>query len=144
LCPTVTREVILARGHDNILASHETTLEITKETELSERGNCIIAVAADKAIDDLSREFKANLRNDRARLTILLRAGELTETINASGSSQLVLVHPTSMVVRKSGYICDRTLAIQAEKSAIELSREFVRRLRNSKQEIKIALTVKA
>jgi hypothetical protein len=134
----------LARGHENILATHETTLEITKEAHLSKKGDCIIAVGANKAIDDLSIRFKEILRKDGARLTILVQAGEATETINACGDSQLILAHPTDIVVRKTDYICNRTLAIQADKSACELSRKLVRKLRNPEQEVKITLTVKA
>ncbi|HIP58595.1 MAG TPA: DUF371 domain-containing protein, partial [Archaeoglobus profundus] len=36
------KEVITAWGHPNITAKHRTTLEITKDEELSIRGDCII------------------------------------------------------------------------------------------------------
>ncbi len=36
-----------AQGHPNILATHKTTLEITKDTEVTGEGGCIIAVKAD-------------------------------------------------------------------------------------------------
>ena len=39
--------------------------------------------------------------------------------------------HPTDMVVRKSGYICGRTLAINADKAACDLSRALVEKLKN-------------
>lgn len=142
--PNGLEEVILARGHENILATHVTTLETTKETHLSRSGDCIIAVEADKAIDDLSAEFKENLRKDASRVVMLIEAGGVTETVTASGSSQLVLAHPTDIVIRKSGHICNRTLAIQADKSAHQLSRELVKKLRDSRREVKITLILQA
>jgi hypothetical protein len=135
-------EVIVAKGHESIQATHRTTLEITKDTHLSERGDCIIAVSADKAVADLGCGFKEKLRAPNARLTILIEAGGVTERVNAYGSSRLVLTHPTDVVVRKSDYVCSRTLAVRADKAASDLSRELVEKLKNPKQETKITLTV--
>ena len=142
--PTEATEVILARGHENILATHKTTFEITKESSLSKRGNCVLAVAADKAMDDLSPEFKEKLRKDGAKVTVSIEAGEISETINAYGNPHLVLTHPTDIVIRKSSYICDRTLAIKADKAACDLSRTLVKKLRSPGQRVKIALTLRA
>ena len=135
-------EIIFAFGHNSIQAIHKSTLEITKEAKLSKRGDCIIAVSANKAMRDLSSEFKENLRKENAKVTILIEAGDTVEAVNALGSSQLILTHPTDMVVRKTNYICSRTLAIQADKAACDLSRNFVKKLGNPKQKVKITLTV--
>jgi hypothetical protein len=135
-------EIILAFGHNSIQAIHKSTLEITKEAKLSKRGDCIIAVSANKAMRDLSSEFKEDLRKENAKITMLIEAGEIVEVVNAFGSSRLILTHPTDMVVRKSNYICSRTFAIQADKAACDLSRDLVKRLRNPKQKVKITLTV--
>ncbi|MEM3700530.1 MAG: DUF371 domain-containing protein [Candidatus Bathyarchaeia archaeon] len=137
------KEVVFAYGHKNIQATHPTTLEITKEKRLSKKGDCIIAVLADKALADLSAEFKDFLRRENARISLLIEAGEAADVVNAFGNPKLILTHPTDMVVRKSGYICNRTLAIQADKAAINLSRKLVEKLKNSKQKVKITLTVK-
>jgi hypothetical protein len=136
-------EIILAYGHKNIQATHRSTFEITKEAELSRRGDCIIAVSANKSVTDLSSEFKENLRKENVKITMLIEAGDIVEVVNALGSSHLILMHPTDMVVRKSNYICSRTLAIQADKAACDLSRHLVKRLRNPKQRVKVKLTVR-
>jgi hypothetical protein len=136
-------EIIFAYGHENIQATHKSTLEITKETKLSKKGDCIIAVAADKTMADLSPEFKEKIRKKNAKMTTLIEAGEVVEVVNAFGSPRLILTHPTDMVVRKSGYVCSRTLAIKADKAACDLSRKLVEKLRNPKQKVKITLTVK-
>ncbi|MGQ9507082.1 MAG: DUF371 domain-containing protein [Candidatus Bathycorpusculaceae bacterium] len=137
------KEVIFAYGHKNIQATHPTTFEITKEERLSKRGDCIIVVSADKALADLSVEFKNYLRREKAKISLLIEVGEVAEAVNAFGSSKLILTHPTDMVIRKSGYVCSRTLAIQADKAAIDLSRKLVEKVKNPEQEVKITLTVK-
>jgi hypothetical protein len=138
------KENIRAFGHANIQAIHPTTLMFTKDTHLSETGDCIIAVAADKAVADLSPEFKDKLKNPNAKLTILIEADGLKEQINASGSPKLILSHPTDMVVRRSDYICNRTLAINADNASNDLPREFLEKLKDPKQEVKITLIVES
>jgi len=53
------------------------------------------------------------------------------------------LTHPTDMIIRKSNYICSRTLAIQAGKAACDLSRKLVEKLKNPKQKVKITMNVR-
>lgn len=136
-------EIIFAYGHRNIQSTHKSTLEITREAQLSKKGDCIVAVSAEKAVVDLRSEFKEKLREKNAKISMFIEAGEVAEVVSACGDPRLILTHPTDMVVRKSSYVCSRTLAIQADKAAWELSRELVEELRNPKQRVKITLTVK-
>jgi len=137
------REVIFGYGHKNIQAMHKTTLEFTKDSHLSKKGDCIIAVAADRALVDLTSEFKENVRKPRAKLTITIEADGISEQINAEGSPHLILTHPTDIVIRKSGYLCSRTLAVHADKAACDLSRDLVEKLNNPEQKVKVTLTVR-
>jgi len=137
-------EEIHAFGHPNVQAIHPSTLMFTKDKHLSETGDCVVAVAADKAAADLNAEFKAELRKPNAKLTILIEAGGLKEQISASGSPKLTLTNPTDIVVRKSDYLSDRTLAIRADKASNDLPRPFIEKLQNPKQEVKITLIVEA
>jgi len=135
-------EIIFANGHENVLSTNKTTLEITKETHLTKKGNCILAVSANKGLADLTNEFKEALRKDSARLTVTIETGSIIEIVKASGNPQLILTHPTDVVIRKSSYICDRTLAIQADKAAVDVPRKLVEKLTNPEQEARITLTV--
>jgi hypothetical protein len=135
-------EIIFAYGHENIQATHESTFEITKDARLSEKGDCIIAVSADKSMADLSPEFKEKLRREDTRIVILIETEEEAEAVNAFGSQRLTLTHPRDIVVRKSDYVCSRTLAIQADKAACDLSRKLIKKLRNPKQRVKITLKI--
>jgi hypothetical protein len=138
------REVIFGYGHENIQATHKTTLEFTKDTHLSKKGDCIVAVATDKALADLSAEFKEKLRKTHAKLIITIEADTIIEQVTAHGSPKLILTHPTDMVIRKSDYICNRTLAVHADKAAQDLSRNLVEKLKNPKQKVKITLIAHA
>ncbi len=107
------REVIRCRGgHENVRATHKSTLEFTKEDYLTPRGDCILCVGgADRGgINDLSDEFKAALKAGR-KVLIRIRVGDLVDEVIAEGGSPggLILKHDYSMVIRKSGYIDART-----------------------------------
>jgi len=135
-------ETITAYGHPNITATHATTLEITKEAELTRRGDCIIAVKADKAVADLNSKFKRAMKNANITVLIAIEAGGICELIRAYGNPNLTFTHQTDLVIRKSNYTCNRTLAVKADKAAKDLSRELAQKLRNPKQKILIKLII--
>jgi hypothetical protein len=120
------------------------TLEVTKETHLTERGDCIIALAADKGAKDLGPEFKKLAKNEKAKITITIEADGETEVVNAYGHPQLSFTHPTDLVVRKSDYACTRTLAVHADKAAVDLKETLVKKLQDPKQRVKVTLTVES
>ncbi len=134
--------VFSARGHENIQSTHKTTFEVTKEATLTKQGDCILAVKATKAAVDLPSEFKEAARKEGARITITIEADELKETVKAKGSPQLQFTHLTDLVVRKSSYVCGRTLAIGADKAASDFSRKLVEKLKDPNQEVKVTLAV--
>lgn len=135
-------EVINAFGHENILSTHKTTFEITKETHLTKRGNCIIAVKATIGATDLSKEFKRAARKENAKMTITIEADAVKEVIKAQGSPHLLFTHPTDLVIRKSDYVCRRTLAVKADKASCDFSRQLIEKLRDSSQRVRITLIV--
>jgi len=114
------------------------TLEITKESHLTERGDCIVAVSASKGAADLSREFLKLARNNNARITLVMRVGEEVEIITGRGDGRLELSHPTDLVARRSDHVCSRTLMILADKAAANLSREFVRLLQDPSSTVRL------
>jgi hypothetical protein len=116
----------------------------TKDVHVSKNGDCIVAVAAGKSVADLSAQFKEELRKPNAKVTVTIEAGDFREEIKALGSPKLCLCHITDMVIRKSDYVCSRTLAICADKSSIDLPRGLVEKLQDPKQKIKITLSVES
>jgi uncharacterized protein len=144
LSPKQTKIAFWALGHANIQASHPTTLMFTKDIHVSKKGDCILAMTADKSVADLSAQFKEQLRKLNAKVTVTIEAGNFKEKIKAFGSPKLCLCHPTDIVIRKSDYICNRTLAIYADKSAIDLQRGLVEKLQDPNQKVKVTLEVES
>ncbi len=137
-----TTEVIFAHGHGIIQSTHKTTFEITKAPNVTRRGDCIIAVDATKGATGFHAKFKEAARNLDAEITIKIEAGKIMDVVNAKGTSRLLFSHPTDVVVRKSDHVCDRTVAIRADKAAMDLSRRLIDKMKNPNQKIKITLTV--
>ena len=133
-------DCVNARGHPNIRATHKTTLEFTKDKHLSRRGDCIVAVAADKGAADLSEEFRKLATKDGTKISIIIEVGPLRAEIHGYGSSNLSFTHPTDMVIRKSRYTCGRTIAIMADTAAADLPREMVKLLQDGGRKVRITL----
>ena len=124
-------EIIHCRGHKNVLARHKSTFEITKETELSKNGDCIIAVGADKGAMDLSPEFREAISHEDAVLRTTLTCGEHSVTILSQGAPGITLTHPTDLVWRRSSFVCPRTIAVYSDHTAALLPREMMAALQN-------------
>jgi uncharacterized protein len=137
------KEVIQGFGHENVQATHHATIEFTKDNDLSLTGDCILVVSIDRSLADLSEEFKSALKRPKSKLTILVEADGISDEIHALGSPLLVFTHQMEIVLRKSDFVSDRTLAVRADKAAKDLSRELVEKLKNPRQRAKITLTVK-
>lgn len=135
------KEIITAQGHENVTSMHRTTLEFTKEKHLTPRGDCIIAIGADRGLQELSDESKNLLKDDGAVLEIIIECDGISETVRARGHPKLTLSHPTDMVVRRSDFICNRTLAIGADKAAADLGRGLIEKLKRG-GEVVIGLKV--
>lgn len=135
----MVQEKITTFGNKNILGTHPTTIEITKDSKLTERGDCIIGVNANKACADLSEELKKELKSNN-KFKIILRTGDLEEKISGFGSPNLILTHKTDIVLRKSDFIDDRTLLINCDKSCADLNREFIEKLKNQEQKLEFII----
>lgn len=134
-------ETIISYGHENITSKHGTTLEITKDEEITKRADCIIGVGADKGISELSEEFKQKARDENSIIRVVLRAGNITETITGRGHPELSFSHKSDIVIRKSSFVCPRTLMIKADKSAKELNRTLINLLKDRKQKLIVKIS---
>ena len=128
------QEIILCRGHPLVLGTHPTTFEVTREDYLTENGNCIIGIAADKGCAGLSMEFRQVLMHDDAVLVTRLACDGVIVDIRSCGSSQLILDHPSDMVWRKSAFVCGRTIGILSDRVALTLPRELMANLARGKE----------
>ena len=135
-------EELFAQGHPNILGTHRMTFEITKDHELSRRGDCVIAVAATKGPREMSTDFKRACMQDSSRITMRLEASGIFEVIQGAGSPNLSFAHPKEMVGRKSSYASDRTIMIRANKAACDLDRLLMEALRSPQTKLTVRVSV--
>jgi len=125
------REVVEFRGHPMVRSLHPTTIEVTTEGHLTEKGDCIIGVGATKGCLQLSEEVKEGLRRKDSHVTIRIVVGEQEFKVAARGDPRLELSHPHDMVIRKSDFVSDRTLAVRADAAARDIPRAIIRLLRD-------------
>ena len=129
------------KGHKNITSMHKSTLEFTTDKELTLNGDCIIGLDSETTLEKLPKDIKNKLLTDNSKITIILKTTNHSDIIKGEGSSKLILNHPTDMVCRKSNYICDRTLLINADKAAKDIDRNLINDLKNGND---LIITIKA
>lgn len=135
------REVFFIRGHENVLSTHKTTLEFTTEKELTRKGDCILGVSATKSMRNFSEDFKAALKQ-KGGLTITIGAGGIKDTIRAVGRPGLTFKDRHAIIIRKSSFVDSRTLAIKADKAAVDMDRRLVELLRKPSTKARVELAV--
>ena len=122
-------ETIHATGHENVTAEHASTLEVTSDDFLTTAGDCILAIEADTVPAEFGEKFRTACQRSDATITIELEANEHTDRVEARGDPALTHESERSGVVRTSEYVDDRTIAVDADKSARDIDRELVEAL---------------
>ncbi|MDH3191300.1 MAG: DUF371 domain-containing protein [Nitrosopumilus sp.] len=118
-------------GHENIRSFHQKTIEITKESHLTPQGDCIIGVNATSSCADLPEELKNKLRDPNSSVYFLIKVKEYEFLVKGRGHENLILTDTNDIVIRKSDFVCPRTLAVKCDKASDLLPREMVSLLRN-------------
>ena len=127
-----------AYGHPNILASHKTTLEFTKDDEVSLRGACIVGVKSDFELERLKKFIKESKNN---RISITISNNKIHDTIFATINHNFN--DKSELVVRKTNFISRRTFAINSDRAAADLSRKLMAGLKEKKCKITVSLEAK-
>lgn len=131
----VSLEAFKIRGHRNIRATHEKSLEFTKEEYLTERGDCIVGVSSTKALSDFSQSFKELARKPTSLIITLIIADNLYDVVVGRGGEGLTYSDNTKIIIRKSNYTSGNTAAINSDKAAKDLDRRLVNYLRSDGSE---------
>ncbi|MEM1557068.1 MAG: DUF371 domain-containing protein [Thermoproteota archaeon] len=128
-------ETVRGRGHRNIGATHPTTLAITRDIEVGKTGDCFLLVSADKSPRTLSDDFK-NAARKHVKMSVKIIVGNLMDEFYCYGNPALTFKDDRTMVFRKSSYICDKTVGIRSNKSALDIDRRIVEKLREGSEAI--------
>lgn len=118
-------------GHENIRSNHQKTIEITKESHLTPQGDCIVGVNATSSCADLPEELKLKLKNPNSKITFSINVGDEEFVVSGRGHPDLILTHQDDIVIRKSDFICPRTLAIKCDKASDLVPRSMISLLQN-------------
>ena len=129
-------------GHENIRSNHQKTIEITKESHLTPQGDCIVGVNATAGCADLPQELKEKLKNPDTKVTFSISVEDHEFIIKGNGHPDLILTHTEDIVIRKSSFVCTRTLAVKCDKASDLLPREMVSLLQNPKTKGTFSITV--
>lgn len=129
-------------GHENIRSNHQKTIEITKESHLTPQGDCIIGVSATSSCSDLPLEIKERLKDPNTKVSFLIQVEDYEFSVKGQGHENLILTHPEDIVIRKSDFVCPRTLAIKCDKASDLLPREMVSLLQNPHTKGKFVINI--
>jgi uncharacterized protein len=126
----ITEEIIF-KGHTNVQSLHSRTIEITKDKDLTLNGDCIIGVNANKSCRDLSTEIKEKIKKNNSLIEIEIIVEPYSFVIKGNGNDNLLLSNHEDIVLRKSKFICDRTLSINCDFSSLDIPRNIIDILKN-------------
>lgn len=113
-------------GHPNVRSTHQTTIEITTDTSLTPRGDCIVGVGAGGGCSALPDIIKSMLRRHDSRIHITFQVKDNIFVVHGRGDPGLSLEHDTDIVIRKSRFLCSRTLAVDCDAASADMPRKMV------------------
>ena len=118
-------------GHKNIRSLHQKTIEITTESNLTLNGDCIIGVNADYACNNIPEKMKKLLRSSKTDILFTIKVKDFSFKVKGKGHDELILTHPHDIVIRKSSFVCPRTLATNCDKASDSIPRKMIKILQN-------------
>ncbi|HEX6253277.1 MAG TPA: DUF371 domain-containing protein [Nitrososphaera sp.] len=118
-------------GHPNIRSLHAKTIEITKDEHLTPKGDCIIGVKANKACADLDESFKHRLKSNSSVVRIEIMIGDESFLILGMGDERLSMLNAHDIVIRKTNFVCPRTMSVLCDKASSDLPRKLVSMLQD-------------
>ena len=86
-------------GHENLLATHNTTLEFTKDSYLTKNGDCIVGIRADFSYDELMK------LKGQDTIKIIISIDEIKEEIISKVNKYFD--HKEEIVIRLSDFLSD-------------------------------------
>ncbi len=120
-------------GHKNVTSLHPRTIEITTEPDLTLQGDCIIGVSAACGCKEIPEKIKKKIKHKDSKITITIQVNGKSFEIKGRGHPDLRLENPHDIVIRKSNFMCPRTLAVDCDLASNDIPRQIVKMLRDPK-----------
>src|SRR5919108_2157882 len=138
----MVQDEVIFYGHPNVQSLHPKAIEITKDEHLTLRGDCIIGVRADKACAGLDEPLKHKLKSNSAIVRLDLIVGTESFLITGAGDQRLILLSSHDIVIRKTNFVCPRTICVQCDKASLDMPRKMVKMLQDRDRKAMLRITV--
>jgi hypothetical protein len=120
-------------GHKNITSKHKTTLEFTKDKDLTLKGDCIVGVNS-----DFTKEMTDKIINfHKVRMEFIYQGKKMDSVDFFTNKS---FCDTAEIVIRKSDFISDRTLGTRSTKSSAELNKQLKHILKDPSTRVKVLI----
>ena len=129
-------------GHPNVTSKHKTTLEFTTDSNLTLRGDCILGVRSTMNLLNLPFDVKKLLRDNSCKIKVILHVEGHEIEIIGQGHPDLPLSDETAIIIRRSNFVCPRTLMINSNKAAVDIPEEVRTTMKKSHSIMKITIQV--
>ena len=129
-------------GHPNVRSLHSKSIEITKDGYLTPKGDCIIGIKANRACTDLEESIRRGLKSSSAIVKIEVIVGDKSFIIKGRGDERLTMLNPQDIVIRRTNFICPRTMSVLCDKASSDMPRELVRLLQHQEQKGIFRITI--
>jgi hypothetical protein len=129
-------------GHPNVQSLHGKTVEVTKDEHLTLRGDCIIGVRASKACADLNETLRRRLCSNGSVVRVEIMAGSESFVINGMGDERLTLQNRHDIVIRKTNFVCPRTMSVKCDRASSDMPRKMVKILQDKDTKAIFRITV--
>jgi uncharacterized protein len=120
-------------GHKNIRSLHPKTIEITRDSHLTPRGDCIVGVNATSGCKGIPSKLKKKLKDPNSTINFSINVNEYSFKFSGQGHKNLLLSHSDDIVIRKSNFVCPRTLAVSCNKASDSIPRKIIQLLQDPK-----------
>ena len=138
----MVEDEVIFFGHPNIQSLHLRAIEVTKNPNLTLRGDCIIGVRASKACKDLNPSLQRLLKKEDSVVRLSIITGNLFYRLNAFGNSRIMLLDAQDIVIRKTNFVCSRTLCVNSDKASFDIPREIIRSLQDPERKAVLSIYI--
>ncbi|MCK5594034.1 MAG: DUF371 domain-containing protein [Candidatus Aenigmarchaeota archaeon] len=135
-------ETFFVYGHENVRSTHKSTLEFTKDKDLGLNGDCILGVGSDYGCADFSSEFKDAVKDENAKVAINIEMDGVVDTVSGFGHPDISLTDANEIVIRKSDFVCGRTLCVNSDKAAKDIDARIIDLLKKTGSRAKVTVTI--
>jgi 16S rRNA (cytidine1402-2'-O)-methyltransferase len=120
----------MCRGHPGVTGTHDKTLELTRDRDVTKRATCVLGVDSDH--DDSS------LLSLRGEVEVALECGSLRDSFTATVTP--FFLGDDSLVFRRGPALRGRTYAGLATKTAADIDRALVHALGTREAELRVSV----